>query len=220
MRHFSIVILLIILSFVSVCLPSFSAIKGKVHYSIPVDYSKLNEQELELKARKFFFNAERISGNSLNEDLTKALMLYNMLQSVNPDNIEYPIKTGILYDKINKDKLAKGNFSRAIGIDKNNPKTYFYFGEFYYKRQLYKQALKYYAKSYELGYHTNYNLLFKLGDIYEKFGDSRSALRYLYEAQKQSPNQELDEKINRIKNFDMINKEYYSDTRIRKFETP
>ena len=105
------------LNFVSVCLPGFSAIKGKVYYSIPVDYSKLNEQEIELKARDFFFNAERTTGNQVNEDLTNALLLYNILQSVNPNNIEYPIKAGILYDKINKDKLAKGNFSRAIGID-------------------------------------------------------------------------------------------------------
>jgi tetratricopeptide (TPR) repeat protein len=207
------------LNFVSVCLPSFSAIKGKVYYSIPVDYSKLNEQEIELKARDFFFNAERSTGNQVNEDLTNALLLYNILQSVNPNNIEYPIKAGILYDKINKDKLAKGNFSRAIGIDKNYPKTYFYLGEFYYKRQLYKHALKYYGKSYELGYNTNYDLLLRLGDIYEKFGDTRSALKYLFEAHKQSPNLELDEKINKIKNFDMINKEYYSDTRIRKLET-
>jgi len=54
-----------------------------------------------------------------------------------------------------------------------------------------------------------------MGDIYEKFGDTRSALKYLYDAQKQSANAELDAKIKRIELQDSINKEYYSDTRIR-----
>ena len=55
----------------------------------------------------------------------------------------------------------------------------------------------------------------RYGDIYEKFGDTRSALKYLHEAQKQSANPELENKIKRIEAQDAINKEYYSDTRIR-----
>lgn len=54
-----------------------------------------------------------------------------------------------------------------------------------------------------------------MGDIYEKLGDSRSALKYLYEAQKQSSNPDLENKIKRIEAQDSINKEFYSDTRIR-----
>ena len=54
-----------------------------------------------------------------------------------------------------------------------------------------------------------------MGDIYEKFGDTRSALKYLYQAQNQNANPELEEKIKRIELQDSINKEYYSDTRIR-----
>ena len=54
-----------------------------------------------------------------------------------------------------------------------------------------------------------------MGDIYEKFGDTRSALKYLRDAQAQSSNQELENKILRIEAQDAINKEFYSDTRIR-----
>ena len=147
--------------------------------------------------------------------MTNALMLYNVLEKKSPTNIEYPIKLGILYDKLYKDRQSKGFFSKAIGIDNTNPKPYFYLGEFYYKRELYRKALKYYNKAYKLGDSTNYDLLFKIGDIYEKFGDTRSALKYLKEAQSQSANPELNNKIKRIEAQDAVNKEYYSNTRIR-----
>lgn len=215
MRQFSITILLIFAILFGTNIPTFSAIKGGIEYSIPTDYSKIDEQEVELKARLYFYNAEKLQDGIVNEDMTNALMLYNILQKINPDKIEYPIKTGILYDKINKDRQAKGNFSRAIGIDKTNPLPYLHLGNFYYKRELYRKALNYYNETYKRGFEKNYNLLYKMGDIYEKFGDTRSALKYLRDAQAQSSNQELENKILRIEAQDAINKEFYSDTRIR-----
>lgn len=215
MRHFSIIILLISAILSSTTIPTFSAVKGGIEYSIPVDYSKINEEETEVKAREYFYNAERLRDGIINEDMTNALMLYTVLQQINSEKIEYPIKLGILYDKINKDRYAKGYLSKAIGIDNTNPAPYFYLGEFYYKRELYRKALKYYNESYKKGYQTNYNLLYKIGDIYEKFGDTRSALKYLQEAQLQSANPELENKIKKIEIQDNINKEFYSDTRIR-----
>lgn len=215
MRQVSITILLICILFTGIVLPAFSSVKGGIEYSIPVDYSKINETETELKARNYFFNATKLKDGTVNEDMTNALMLYSVLQKINPDKPEYAIKLGILYDKINKDRQAKGYFSKAIGIDNSSPIPYFCLGEFYYKRELYRKALKYYNKSYAQGYETNYDLLYKMGDIYEKFGDTRSALKYLQEAQKQSPNPELDNKIKRIQIQNNTNKEFYSDTRIR-----
>ena len=198
-----------------ITLPVYSAVKGGVEYTIPTDYSHIDERETELKARLYFHNAEQLKDGIINEDMTNALMLYTVLQQINPDKIEYPIKLGRLYDKVGKDRQAKGNFSRAIGLDNTCPLPYFYLGEFYYKRELYRRALKYYCEAYKLGYETNYDLLYKMGDIYEKFGDTRSALKHLYDAQKQSANSELETKIKRIEAQNSINKEYYSDTRIR-----
>ena len=215
MRQPSIILLLISLIITGTTLPTFSAVKGSIEYSIPIDYEKINEQQFEIKAREYFFNAEKLKDGNINEDMTNALNLYGILQKVNPEKIEYPIKLGILYDKIGKDRQAKGNFSKAIGLDNKNPLPYFYFGEFYYKRELYRKALKYYNEAYTRGFEKNYNLLDKMGDIYEKFGDTRSALKYLKEAQLQSNNPELENKIKRIETQDAINKEYYSDTRIR-----
>ena len=215
MRQVSIIVLLISLMINFTSLSAFSAVKGGIEYSIPVDYSHINEQEVELIARKYFYNAERLQDGVLNDDMTNALMLYNVLQHANPDKLEYPVKLGILYDKVGKDRQAKGCFSKAIGIDNTNPLPYFYLGEFYYKRQLYRRALKYYNETYKRGFENNYNLLYKMGDIYEKFGDTRSALKYLQEAAIQSANPELENKIKRIEAQDSVNKEFYSDTRIR-----
>lgn len=214
MRQPSIVIL--IFAVMLTCLvPAYSAIKGGVGYSIPTDYSKMSESELELKARNYYFLSQKLKDGEINEDMTNALMLYNVLQNINPGQISYCIKLGSLYDKLNMDRYAKGNFSRAIGLDASRPEPYFYFGEFYYKRQMYRKALKYYNEAYKLGYDSNYDLLYKMGDIYEKFGDTHSALKYLNAASDKNPNSELDNKIKRIEAQDSVNKEYYSNTRIR-----
>ena len=134
---------------------------------------------------------------------------------MNPDHTEYSVKLGILYDKLGKDRQARGNFARAIQTNHLNPKPYFYYGEFYYRNQSYRKALKYYKDAYRLGFEKDYKTLYKMGDVYEKLGDTRSALKFLKEAQLQSNNPELENKIKRIENNDAINKEYYSDTRIR-----
>ena len=215
MRQLSIIILLISIVISGTVAPTFSAVRGGVEYSIPVDYSKVNEQEVKKKAQEYFYLAQKLKDGVINEDMTNALTLYNVLQNVDPNNIDYAVKTGTLYDKISKDRQAKGCFSRAIGIDCSNPSPYFYFGEFYYKRQMYRKALKYYNEAYKLGFQTNYDLLYKMGDIYEKFGDTRSSLKYLQEANNQSPNPELENKIKHIETIHSINNEYYSDTRIR-----
>lgn len=215
MRQPSIIILLISFIFLGTQLTVFPAVKGGIEYTIPTDYSKINEQEVELKAREYFFLAEKLPDKVLNEDMTNALMLYTLLQKVNPDKIEYPVKLGILYDKLGKDKYARGNFLRACGMESTNPLPCFYLAEFYYKRAYYRRALSYYKEAYSYGFDKNYDLLYKMGDIYEKLGDTRSALKYLKDAQLQSPNPDLDNKIRAVEAQDSVNKEFYSDTRIR-----
>ena len=75
-----------------------------------------------------------------------------------------------------------------------------------------------YKRAFKKGYFKHYETLYKIGDIYEKFGDTEASLRYLRKAAEISPNNELDNKIIRVENADNNNKEYYSDTRIRLIE--
>ena len=216
MRQLSITILLISLVLLLNQNVAFSAIKGKIDYSIPVDYSKLSEPELSMKARKYYYSAIDSKEKTVTEDMTNALFLYSVLEKMNPDSVEYAVKLGVLNDRAGRDRYAKGYFSKALGIDKENPVIYYNFGEFYYRRESYRNALRHYNQAYKHGFDTNYDTLYKMGDIYEKFGDSRSALKYFKEAQKQSPNEELDNRILKIEAYDPANKEFYEDTRIRK----
>lgn len=210
MRHISIIILLILVSILGVIPESFAAVKGGIEYSIPVDYSKLSDFELKVKADKYFYLAEQYKDSTLNDDITNALMLYSILQNINPENEIYSIRLGILYDKINVTRYAKGNFSRAIGVAPNKPEPYFYFGEYYYKKQMYRKALKYYKEALAKGYSENYDLNLRLGDIYEKLGDTKLSLIYLKKAASKSPNDNLDNKIKRVETFDSTNRIYNS----------
>lgn len=209
MRQLSITFLFTILLFLVCCNSVYSAIKGGVEYSLPVEYSHLSENELASKANKYFYLAQKYEDNILSDEMTDALMLYSVLCNVNPKNATYPIKLGILYDKLGKDRYAKGNFSHAIKLGTANFSGYYYFAEFYYKREMYRHAIKYYNLAFINSNGEDYNTLYKLGDIYEKFGDTKKSLEFLQKAYQISPNPNLQSKITRIKNFDAVNKAYY-----------
>ena len=208
MRQFSTIILSIFLFFILTS-PAECAYKGVISYSIPIEYKNLSESELKEEADKYFNMVQQSSAGEFSAETTRALLAYSVLQHINPQNPEYSIKAGILYDKIQKDRQAKGCFSRAISISSGAFEPYFYMGEFYYKRGQYKQALKYYNKALENLITPNYDLYYKLGDIYEKFGDTKKALEYLNMAKSQNPNEELESKIRLIEAVDSANKLYY-----------
>lgn len=199
-------------------IPAYSAVKGGLEYQIPIDYTKLSTEELENQAGFYYNTALKTSNGKVNEEMTAALNLYTILQRKNPEVPLYSIRLGHLYDIIGMDKYAKACFYTAMECDKSLPESYFRLGEFYYKRECYKKALKFYKEAYKKGFVTHYETLYKIGDIYEKFGDTEAALKYLKLASEQSPNTELDKKIQRVENANQFNKEYYSDTRIRLIE--
>ena len=215
MRQPSIIILVSIV-FLLCNLQAQSEIRGKIEYSIPVDYSRLSQKELDFKGHEYFYLATKYKDGVLSEEATQALNIYGILQHIDPENPDYCVKQGILYDKLKKERQAKGCFARAISVDKNYADAYFEFGNFHYKRTNYRRALQYYIQAYRLGYETKYDLLEKMGDIYEKLGDTRSALKYLKLALEQSPNENLANQINRIEANDSVNKTFYENTRIHK----
>ena len=101
MRQLSI----ILLTLIAICCasPTYAAVKGGIDYSIPIDYTKLSESELVGKASKAYFNAMRTNDKE-NEEVTNALVLYSLLQNINPTEQIYCVKLGILYDKIGLDR--------------------------------------------------------------------------------------------------------------------
>lgn len=188
-------------------LPSYSLLKGGVDYKIPFDYTKLNQKELEAKAEFYYTSA--LSSKVVDENMTHALNLYSLLSDAYPDNIIYPLRLGKLYDVLGNNRYAKGMYSRAAGINRSRPEPYFYLGDFYYEREQYRKALKYYLKAYDNGYSEHYLTLEKIGIIYYKFGDTEKALHYLQCASVLNPNENLDSMIMSVKSSDDTNREYY-----------
>lgn len=195
-----------------------AAVVGGIEYKIPIDYEKLSQDELETKADFYYLQARKNAIGEVDRDMTNALVLYTILTKKCPDNTFYFTRLGVLYDLCNRDKYAKSNFSRAISEDSSKPETYFYFGEFFYRRLHLKKALNMYKQAYKKGFNNDYQTVFKIGDIYEKLGDTEAALKYFYLAREISPNEELEQNIIRAEQAHQINKEYYSDSRIEESE--
>ncbi len=149
----------------------FAAIHGALEYKIPIEYSKMNEEELNSTAEFYYNNSLKNNSKEVDENTSKALILYTMLSNKNPQNIIYTVRLGSLYDKIGKDRWAKGSFYKAMGVAPSRPEPYFYLGEFYFKRQLYRKALKMYKKAYKNGYSSHSMTIIRLKEIYIMLGD-------------------------------------------------
>ena len=132
MRQFTntIITIFVIFSFLT---PAYSAIKGSLEYSIPIDYSKINEAETAAQADVLYNQISAVPSAELDDNITLALNLYTILSNKNPQNTTYALRLGKLYDIIGKDRQAKENFYRAMGINQSNPEPYFYLGEFFHK---------------------------------------------------------------------------------------
>ncbi|MBQ7127005.1 tetratricopeptide repeat protein [bacterium] len=209
MRQLSIIIILIVFLIFNTALPGCSALKSTIQYSIPVDYSNLSEIELRQNAEVNYNIVSRLSDGIVNNAVSDTLFLYTLLSKINPENTEYYTRLGILYDKINKDRYAKSYFSRAISTSPQSSEPYYYLGNFYIKRQRYRLALKSYLASYERTTNPSYELLYKIGDIYEKFGDTKKALFYLNKAYAINPNEEIRKIIDAANDMEKTNAEFY-----------
>lgn len=190
-----------------IALPSFSAIQGGIDYKIPIDYTKLNKEELESKAEQYYSSA--VNSKKINEDMTSALVLYNILTKKEPQNITYAVKLGKLYDVIHKDRYAKGQYFHATGINQTHPEPYYYIGCYYYDRESYRKALKFFQKAYDNGYNEHYETLYYIGNIYKKLGDTQNSLHYLQAASSIKSSSELDKQIYQVQNDNNSNKEFY-----------
>ena len=177
MRHLTNLIFVIFLLVLGLS-PSYSAVKGIIEYKIPIDYARLDENELASRADILYSEFSGKTSCTLNENLTSVLNLYTMLSNKNPQNITYALRLGKLYDLIGKDRYANGNYYRAMGISPANPEPYFYLGEFFYVRKQYRRALKFYNQAYSKGYQNHRQTCERLRDIYKKFGDKENLAKF------------------------------------------
>lgn len=195
-------------------LSSFAIQKGGIEYIPKIDYNLINTSDFEKKAFKHFTIAtttdteeERI------KNIEYALGEYRALLTKHPDNPDYALKLALLYELINKDRYAKSLFYQALSINPKHAQAHEAFGDYYFKKEDYRKALKQYNEAYILN-NNIYNVNYKIGVIHQKLGDTRSALKYLRQAQQINTSEELENKIRLLEELNSSNALYYQNTRI------
>ena len=88
------------------------------------------------------------------------------------------MRLGKLYDVIGKDRQAKGQYYRAMGLNQTNPEPYYYLGDYFYNREQFRLALKFYKRAYDNGYSNHPETIAKINNIYKKFGDAASVVEF------------------------------------------
>lgn len=140
----------------------------------------------------------------------EAMRYYFLLSQVKPDSIDARIGLGRIYDEMKQDKFAKENFFAALNLNIKDARANYYFGNFYYTRHDFIEALLYFQKAYELGFSTNYELNYKMGVINEKLGDIEKAKSYYICALNINPlKTELNDKIRLLDDLNYSQSQYY-----------
>ena len=180
--------------------------------NVAFDYTKVDIASTLKKADNYF----DLSIKTEDEDerklyLQKALLEYNILTQTK-QNDTYPItRLGRIYDMLGQDRYSKSAFSRALNINYKDIDANYYFADFYYKRQDFRKALKYYRKSLEYGKKEDFEILNKMGEIYEKFADmKRAGICYKRAFLINPKNEDIPERIRDIEEIDYNSTGYYN----------
>lgn len=191
---------------------TFATEQASVEYSAyTIDYAKLDEITLKTEAEHLFELANL--GENQEKYIAQALGVYQLLLKKCPDKVEYCVRLGQLYSMLKKDRYAKEYYYRAITLNPTSHLPYESFGDFYYERSDFRNALKQYKRAYNSD-NKVYNVNFKMGTIYHKLGDTHSALKYLKEAETLASNEELTNKIRILEELNSLNAVYYQNTRL------
>ena len=146
-------------------LPSFSIEKGSVKYEDNLmDYSVLDGQKILEEADGYFEQYETTKDPKY---LSTAMGKYYIVTKIYPVEIYPMVQLARTYDEKKLDRFAKEYFSICYDINKKDPYLNYYLGDFYFKRDDYKRALRYFKRAYENGYSEYFDLNLKIATIYE-----------------------------------------------------
>lgn len=189
-------------------LPVFSIEKGSVKYEDNLmDYSVLDGQKILKEADSFF---EQYEATNDPKYLSTAMGKYYIVTKIYPVEIYPMVQLARTYDEKKLDRFAKEYFSICYDINKKDPYLNYYLGDFYYKRNDFKRALRYFKRAYENGYSDYYDLNLKIATIYEKFADLLTAKYYYKKAfSLNQSNTNLKDKALHIDSLNYYNSGYY-----------
>lgn len=189
--------------------PVFAKETGSIEYhDYLFNYSKINKTELKQEAESNLNTALSMEPSKERDNfLHKSMKNYHILLKIEPNTVEYMNKRGLIYDIMQKDLLAKSYFARALNLEKDNPETNFLVGDFFFKRNDYKRALRYFSAAYENGYNS-FEINNKLAIVYEKLGDLCKAKEFYLNANSIDNNQDF--LLEKIEGIPEENSEYHS----------
>lgn len=142
--------------------------------------------------------------------LEQAMRFYYITSQIDNSIIDASMGLGRVYDAMNQDILAKEYFYKALNISPADGKTNLFFGNFYYKREDYLTALKYYKIAYKNGFSKNIELNIRIAKIYEKLADIETAKAFYAQALKLNPkDKDLTEKIRLLDELNYSDSQYY-----------
>ncbi len=175
------------------------------------DFSSYNPVAVREEADEFFVKAyESLEPLEQRGFYGAAMKKYYILSQIYPADYYAFTQMARIQDNLLIDKLAKKNYYIAQNLDRYNPYTNFYMGEFHYKREMYYKALNYYLIAYNNGYGENYVTILKLAQLYEKLGDLKKAKEFYQKANSiNSTVADLDGKIKSLENSGYDKSEYY-----------
>ena len=176
-----------------------------------VDYSMMDPVPVQTEADAYLDMALVTDDEKTKQHLLEtAAGKYFLLSKINPQAVTPYVQLARIYDITRKDRYAKEYFYRATNIENLSPFANFYFGEYYFRRDDFRRALRYYLIAYENGYDNIYELNLRLAVIYEKLGDLENAKRYYNFASTIDPSQtEILTKIEQLNRLNYGESEYY-----------
>lgn len=182
--------------------------------AVVIDYSDFDSNELYEEA-DFLLDECLKSEDEIDkvDFMQMAMGKFYLLTMLVPGEIVPHVQLARLYELDKKNRLAKGYFSNAINIDKNNPFTNYYFGDFYYNQRKYLNALYHYTIAYQNGYENVYELNIKLATIYEKLAQIPKAREFYVKASLLEPNDKL--LADKIRSLDEIIDTDYTSNEVK-----
>lgn len=192
--------------------PVFAVEFGTIKYNDAViDYSVIDKPAVLKNAEYYFDQALNSTDEKTRQDyLQKASGEYFILTRTEPQNLYYMVQLARIYDLEDKNSYSKEYFFNALKIDKENARTNYYFGEYFYRRNEYTKALYFYNQALGHGHGENYEILIKMALAYEKLGDLLRANQYYKKAYIMNPgNGKLSGKIKELEQIKYKNTGYY-----------
>jgi tetratricopeptide (TPR) repeat protein len=142
--------------------------------------------------------------------LQESMRYYFLISQINPRSLEAQIGLGRVYDAMTLNKFAKEHFYMALDISRTNPKANYYFGNYYFKRADYINAIYYYKIAYQNGYANDFDLNYNMATIYEKLADVEAAKKFYTDALAlRKGNEELNAKIRLLDDLNYSQSQYY-----------